>query len=184
MFKLNKDARSKDAEARFSFDLGHHIIFKKNDYNYIAAVGREQLNTIGNIYLLDVHLSWGHTVEPHYHPNASELIYCISGEAVVSLIDPFTKKLINLPIRAGQVASIPQGWWHYVVATSYHTHLLASHDTSLLQTVWGSDILRITPPEVWSYNYGFNETIIAQMFGSLNETVIIGPRTPQQPHFK
>lgn len=61
-------------------DLG----FVKNQDNFINGLRIEQLHIIGNMYLLDVFLSTGNVVEPHYHSNASELIYCITGETVVS----------------------------------------------------------------------------------------------------
>lgn len=75
-----------DPNLEYTYDLKDYLLFKKDDRNYINALGREQLSTIGSVFLLDVFLSNGNMVEPHYHQNASELLYCISGAAVVSLI--------------------------------------------------------------------------------------------------
>ena len=88
----------------------------------------KQLNTLENTSLLDIYLSTGNVVEPHIHQNAAELVYCISGSAVVSLLNPFTNQILNLPIQPGQVANIPQAWWHYEIATADNTHLLAIFD--------------------------------------------------------
>jgi oxalate decarboxylase/phosphoglucose isomerase-like protein (cupin superfamily) len=83
----------------------------------------KNLNTLRNLSLLDIFLTTGNVVEPHSHPNASELVYCISGAAVVSLINPFTTQLLNFLIKPGEVANVPEGWWHYEVATVDNTHL-------------------------------------------------------------
>lgn len=104
-----------------------------------------QLNTLENTSLLDIYLSTGNVVEPHIHQNAAELVYCISGSAVVSLLNPFTNQILNLPIKPGQVANIPQAWWHYEIATADNTHLLAIFDAPTPEVIFGSDILRLTP---------------------------------------
>jgi hypothetical protein len=54
----------------------------------------KQLNTLENVSLLDIFLSANNVVEPHYHQNAAELVYCISGAATVSMLNPFTKQIL------------------------------------------------------------------------------------------
>lgn len=164
-----------DPNTKFSFDMESNTIFRKNRENYINAAGTQQLNTMGDTFLLDVYLTSGNVVEPHYHPNASEVLYCITGEAVVSLINPSTNELKNSSIKQGQIASVPQGWWHYATAVSNQCHLLAIHDTPMLQTVWGSDVLRITPPQVLAHTYCLNEGQVEKALSPINDTVIIGP---------
>lgn len=160
---------------QFTYDLSDNLFYKKNDRNYIDALGIKQLSTIGNVFLLDAFMSEGNIVEPHYHQNATELIYCITGAAVASFINPFTNELKNFPIKPGQVANIPQGWWHYVEATADDTHLLAIHDTPSLQTVFGSDILRLTPPKVLAHTYCLDENKVKDALKPIKQTVIIGP---------
>ncbi len=81
---------------------------KKDDRNYINVLGIEQLNTLENVSLLDIFLSKDNVIEPHYHQNAGELVYCIAGAAIISILNPFTKKLQNYPVKPGQVANVPQ----------------------------------------------------------------------------
>ncbi len=102
----------------FTYDLNKNNFFQKDAQNYINVLGVKQLNTLENTSLLDIYLSTGNVVEPHIHQNAAELVYCISGSAVVSLLNPFTNQILNLPIKPGQVANIPQAWWHYEIATA------------------------------------------------------------------
>lgn len=160
---------------QYTYDLSNNLLFKKDSQNYIFSLGIEQLSTIGNVFLLDVHLNKDNTVEPHYHQNASELLYCISGAAVASFINPFTNERKELSIQPGKVASIPQGWWHYATATMDDTHLLAIHDTPSLQTVFGSDILRLTPDKVFAHTYCLDESKVKETLSPIKQTVIIGP---------
>ena len=70
----------------FTYDLNKSNFFQKDAQNYINVLGEKQLNTLENTSLLDIYLSTGNVVEPHIHQNAAELVYCISGSAVVSLL--------------------------------------------------------------------------------------------------
>ncbi len=93
---------------QFTYDLSDNILFQKDAQNSINELSIQQLNTLANVSLLDIRLSTANVVEPHYHQNATELIYCISGAVTVSLINPFTRELRHFPITPGQVANVPQ----------------------------------------------------------------------------
>ncbi|WP_397386225.1 cupin domain-containing protein [Paenibacillus sp. VCA1] len=160
---------------QFFYDLNNNTFFKKDARNFINMLSVNQLNTLGNVSLLDIYLSKSNVVEPHLHQNASELVYLISGAAVVSLINPFTKKLINIPIAPGQVANVPQGWWHYEIATADDTHLLAIFDAPVPEFIGGSDLLRLTPAEVFSHTYCLNEEQVKATLAPIKDTVFIGP---------
>ncbi|MBW7456622.1 cupin domain-containing protein [Paenibacillus sepulcri] len=161
--------------AQFSYDVSKNNFFTKDSRNLINALSIQQLNTLGNTSLLDIYLSTGNVIEPHTHQNASELVYCISGAAVVSLINPFTKELRNFPIQPGQVANVPQGWWHYEVATVDDTHLLAIFDAPIPEFIPGSDLLRLTPANVFAHTYCLNEAAVKATLAPITETVVIGP---------
>ncbi|TXK85206.1 cupin domain-containing protein [Paenibacillus sp. N3.4] len=160
---------------QYSYDLRNNPLMRKDDRNYINSLSVKQLNTLGNVSLLDIFLSKSNIVEPHTHQNASELVYCISGAAVVSLINPFTKKLVNIPISPGQVGNIPQGWWHYEIATVDNTHLLAIFDAPIPEFIAGSDMLRLTPAEILSHSYCLDEALIKEALAPITKTVVIGP---------
>lgn len=161
--------------AEFTYDLNHNPFFKKDANNYINSLSINQLNTLGNVSLLDIYLSTGNVVEPHIHQNASELVYCIAGAAVVSIINPFTKELLNYAIQPGQVANVPQGWWHYEVASVDGTHLLAVFDAPVPEFIPASDMLRLTPPQIFAHTYCLNEDQVKQTLAPITKTVVIGP---------
>lgn len=159
----------------FVFNMNDNLMFEKDEKNYIDAVGVNELNTIGNIYFLDIYLERENSVEFHYHPNASELTYCIEGEAEIGFINPSESEWESFLLTPGDVISIPKGFWHFAVAKKDNTHLLAAHDTNNLQTMFGSDILRLSPKQLMADTYCLDEQKLEEVLDPIDDTVIIGP---------
>lgn len=162
---------------QFTFDVNKSPLFKKDTNNFINVLGVQQLNTLENISLLDIFLSANNVIEPHYHQNAAELVYCISGAATISILNPFTKQFLNYSITPGQVANIPQGWWHYEVATVDNTHLLAIFDAPTPEVILGSDLLKFTPATIMSHTYCMDENQWKQVVAPVKPSTYIGPYT-------
>lgn len=160
---------------QYTFDVNKSPLFKKNDNNFINVLGIQQLNTLENVSLLDIFLSANNVVEPHYHQNAAELVYCISGAVTISILNPFTKQILNFPITPGQVANVPQGWWHYEIATVDNTHILAIFDAPTPEVILGSDILKFTPTNIMAHTYCLNENQWKKAIAPVQPTTYIGP---------
>lgn len=160
---------------KYSFDVNTSTFFKKDAHNYINVLGIEQLNTLEDTSLLDLFLSKGNMIEPHYHQHAAELLYCISGSVTVSMLNPNTKELHHYPITAGQVANVPQGWWHYMVATADHTHFLGIFNAPTPEVILGSDILTLTPPKIMADAYCIDEKTWKKAIAPVEPSMIIGP---------
>jgi quercetin dioxygenase-like cupin family protein len=158
-----------------SFDLSQATYFKQNEQNFILQQFAAQLPVMQNLGLLDIYLSRGHSVEPHWHPNAAELVYVVQGEAIITILNPFTLQLLSYQVKPPQTVYIPMGWWHWEIANADQTHLLAIFDNNAAQAVFGSDVLRKTPPEVFQLVYGVNATQLAQVLKPIDQTVVIGP---------
>lgn len=162
---------------QYSFDVNTSPLFIKDKNNYINILGTKQLNSLENVSLLDIFLSSNNVVEPHYHQNAAELVYCISGSATVSILNPYTKQIQNYTITPGQVANVPQGWWHYEIANVDHTHLLAIFDSPNPDVILGSDILRFTPANIMAHTYCLDENQWKQTIEPVRPSTYIGPYT-------
>ncbi|MFT8870663.1 MAG: cupin domain-containing protein [Sporolactobacillus sp.] len=162
-------------QASFSFDINTSRFFTKDAGNYINMLGIEQLNTLDNLSLLDIFLSSGNIIEPHIHQNAAELVYCVSGAAIVSLLNPFTKVIQNYQMTLGQVTNIPQGWWHYEVATADGTHLLAIFNAPTPEVTFGSDMLRLTPAALIAHTYCLDQAAWQRTIAPITGTSVIGP---------
>ncbi|WP_417900393.1 cupin domain-containing protein [Bacillus haimaensis] len=160
---------------QFFYDVTKSNSFKKNSENYINVLGVGQLNTLDNISLLDIFLSKDNIIEPHYHQNAAELVYCISGSAVISLLNPFTKVIHNYRVTPGQVVNIPQGWWHYEIATVDDTHLLAIFNAPTPEVILGSDILALTPANIMAHSYCLDENQWKKVVSPIKPNTFIGP---------
>lgn len=164
-------------DAQFAFDVNSSRFFTKDDKNFINILSIDQLNTLDDISMLDIFLELNSIIEPHYHPNASELTYCISGSTTISLMNPFTKVFHHYHITPGQVVNIPQGWWHYQIATAENTHLQGIFNTDTPQVILGSDILTATPADVMAYTYGINENEWKSAIANMQPSTLIGPST-------
>ncbi|RAP77787.1 cupin domain-containing protein [Paenibacillus montanisoli] len=160
---------------QFTYNVNNNTTFKKDALNYINTLSNQELNTLVDVSLLDIYMSKGNIVEPHYHQNAAELIYVISGSIVLSIINPFTNELLHFPLQPGQVGNVPHGWWHYEAATADNTHLLAIFDAPVPQFIGGSDLLRLTPADILAHTYCLNEAKVKDTLAPITQTVFIGP---------
>lgn len=160
---------------QYMFDINKSPLFVKDNKNLINVMGKKQLNTLKNMSLLDIFLSMNNVVEPHYHQNAAELVYCISGATTISMLNPFTKQLLTFHITPGQVVNIPQGWWHYEVATDDNTHLLAIFDAENPEVILGSDLLKFTPPNIMAHTYCLDEEQWKNVTEPIQPSTYIGP---------
>lgn len=160
---------------QYTFDLNTNPLFIKDNNNFINLAGEKQLNTLKKTSLLDIFLSNNNVIEPHYHPDMAELVYCISGSIVASILNPFTNQLLSFQVNKGQVVNIPSSWWHYIVATSDNTHILAIFDAPNPEVVLGSNILKFTPPEIMSYTYCINHNSWNSSVKSVEPNTYIGP---------
>ncbi|MCU9614778.1 cupin domain-containing protein [Caldibacillus lycopersici] len=169
---------------RFFFDVNKSTFVKKDNNNLINVLGISQLNTLENVSLLDIYLSKGNVIEPHYHQNAAELVYCISGAANISLLNPFTRKILSYSVTPGQVVNIPLGWWHYEIATVDHTHLLAIFDAPTPEVILGSDLLKLTPPSIIAHTYSINENQWKNTIAPVEAPLLIGPKRNKKERYR
>jgi oxalate decarboxylase/phosphoglucose isomerase-like protein (cupin superfamily) len=157
------------------------VFFSRNAENIIFQVTSSQLPIMKNFGLDNIFLSKDHILEPHWHPNAAELDYVVSGEVIISVLNPFTPQLLTYRVKPGDVVFIPINWWHWIISITDKAHVVAVYDNEERQNVFGSDILRKTPPEVFQLAYGVNATQLAKILEPITQTVIIGPKSSDPP---
>lgn len=81
---------------KYSFDLNQSPLVKYDQHNLINVLGKKQLNSLDQVSLLDIYLSKSKVVEPHYHQNLAELVYCIAGSLCCIHVEPFYQKAVHL----------------------------------------------------------------------------------------
>ncbi|GAE07833.1 conserved domain protein [Paenibacillus sp. JCM 10914] len=155
-------------------DSNDTLNYKRDAGNYITQVFGAQMPAITTGFF-NVHLTKGIIVQPHWHTNANELVFVISGEVVTSVFDPFTQKLITYKLKPGQVSMLPKGWFHWILTLSDKAHLLTIFDQPTPDIVYGSDFLRHIPKEIMHIAYCINEEEYAKAVAPLKESVILGP---------
>lgn len=54
--------------------------------------------------------------EPHWHPNAKELTYCVRGEGIVTIFGNYSERE-TFTISAGEMFFVPSGYLHHIENT-------------------------------------------------------------------
>ena len=73
------------------------------------------------------------------------------------------------------MANVPQGWWHYEVASRDNTHLLAIFNAPTPQGILGSNLLKFTPSNIMSSTYCMNENHWKHITLLVKSNTYIGP---------
>ncbi|MEI5905557.1 cupin domain-containing protein [Bacillus spongiae] len=160
------------------FDIEKSILFERNPENIAFLLSSTQMPAMIGGSIADLRLSKGFIREPHWHTNAWELVYLISGAATVSVLDPTTNKRQTLKLaKRGETVFIPMGYWHWIVADEDNTNLLLFFNNDQIQTQEGSTMLTRTPLEVYENAYNINPKKMEKALKPIEGTegVIIGP---------
>lgn len=79
-----------------------------------------------------------------------------------SILDPETPQLLTYLVGPGQSIWIPQGWWHWITCVSDEAHDHVIFNNASPQSVEGSDVLRLTPPQVFELAYNVDAKRLAR----------------------
>ncbi|MCM3133145.1 cupin domain-containing protein [Paenibacillus polysaccharolyticus] len=150
------------------------VNYRRDPSNYVTQLFGEQLPTIENGFF-NVYLSKGIIVQPHWHPNVTEMVVVISGEITASVFNPFTRERITYRLKPGQVVVFPKGWFHWFVAETDGVYVLTIFDQPTPDIVFGADFLAATPPEVAHRAYCLDEEAYAKAVASIQNDAILGP---------
>ncbi|MFT8322161.1 MAG: cupin domain-containing protein [Bacillus sp. (in: firmicutes)] len=177
----NSNIKKTSGTPNLFFDSKDSVFFERDPENIAYEVTSTQLPAMVGGAFVDLYLTKGHIRKPHWHPNAWELDVVVSGEAIVSIIDPDTKKLHHYKAKPGQLVFIPMAWWHWITPASDKLHLHLFFNNDQFETASGSDTLRLTPPEVFELSCGVSAQKIADALSPIKESVVIGsPLTRHQ----
>jgi oxalate decarboxylase len=171
---------SADALPSFRFALG-----EQKPVNYAGGYFREasvlEFPASENIAGVLVNLFPGGIRELHWHANATEWAYVISGHCRVSVIDPEGHSEV-LDFAAGDVWYFPRGHGHAIQAFgSRECQFIEVFDNgrfSGFSTFSSTDWLAHTPPEVLAKNFGVPSSVFADF---PKKEVFIGKGQPPGP---
>lgn len=80
-------------------------------------VTADQLPLLDGMALATLRLEPGSVREPHWHPNAAELSYCIEGSATMTIVESGGHR-VTMSIAAGDLAFVPPGLIHHIENTA------------------------------------------------------------------
>ena len=84
-----------------------------SDLGTITRLTADSFPILRGLSIKRLILEPGSIREPHWHANADEIGYCISGDVLVSLLDNGSS-FSSFTIRAGQMFTIPSGSLHHI----------------------------------------------------------------------
>jgi oxalate decarboxylase len=88
-------------------------VIHSSELGSITSVTAETLPILRNLSIKRLLLAPGTIREPHWHANANELTYCVSGSVLVSVLDTGSVAS-TFTIEAGQMFHIPSGSLHHI----------------------------------------------------------------------
>jgi len=116
-------------------------------------------------------LNPGAVREPHSHPNAEQLDYCVSGRARVGIIGPEGHRQL-LDLKEGDISFVPRGYVHWIENIGNETLnflVVLSHEQP--ETIELSETLIGVPRETLSSTLSVPKELLASL---PKETVTIG----------
>ncbi len=109
--------------------------------------------------------------EPHTHPNANQLDYCISGTGRVGIVGPDGERHY-LDLKPGDISFVPQGFLHWIENTgTEHLSFLVVLSHEEPQTIELSEMIAGVPNPTLSNMFGVDEAVFKAI---PEQTVVIG----------
>ncbi len=132
---------------------------------------KEKFPALRGLAIQALHLRPGAVREPHVHPNAEQLDYCVSGQAQVGIVGPDGHRQL-LELSAGDISFVPQGYAHWIENVgSEELHFLVVLSDERPETVELSEILAGVPRESLARSLGVEDEAVE---GLPTSTVTIG----------
>jgi oxalate decarboxylase/phosphoglucose isomerase-like protein (cupin superfamily) len=124
------------------------------------TITRAIFPALQGLSIQSIHLEKGGIREPHFHPNASQLDFNVSGKARVGVVGP--ENQINiLTLEQGDIAFVPQGnlhWIENIGEDPLHFMLTLSHEQP--ETIELSELMSNVPKDTLSSSLGIPKEIL------------------------
>jgi|HubBroStandDraft_6_1064221.scaffolds.fasta_scaffold842267_1 oxalate decarboxylase/phosphoglucose isomerase-like protein (cupin superfamily) len=132
---------------------------------------KKQFPCLKGLAVQQLKLKPGAVREPHSHPNAEQLDFCVSGHARVGIVGPEGEKQL-LELHNGDISFVPRGYVHWIENVgSEPLHFLVVLAHELPETIELSETLVGVPDKTLSAALGVPQNLLS---GLPKKTVTIG----------
>ena len=107
------DPHQPQVNNRYKFDLAATHPEIQNVGGWVRKAQKNLFEELKTLALFDLMLAPSGIREPHWHPNANELNYVISGHVKLRILSP-DGTLDQFDLRAGDVSFIPKSYYHHI----------------------------------------------------------------------
>ena len=111
--KLNGRSAMSGAVGPHSISLLHGDIVEDSDLGSIRRITADELPILRGLSMKRVLINPGAMRTPHWHANANELTYCVSGTALVSVLDTYSQ-FSSFVVTAGEMFHVDSGSLHHI----------------------------------------------------------------------
>lgn len=96
-----------------STSLDHGEVVEESDLGSIRRVTADNFPILRGLSIKRVLINPGAMRTPHWHANANELTYCVSGTALVSVLDTYSV-FSSFVVSAGEMFHVDSGSLHHI----------------------------------------------------------------------
>lgn len=124
---------------------------------------KKRFSALHGLAIQMLKLKPGAVREPHSHPNAEQLDFCVSGQARVGIIGPEGEKQL-LDLGQGDISFVPRGhihWIENVGSSELHFLVILSHE--IPETIELSETLSGVPAKTLSASLGVSEKLLEEL---------------------
>ena len=98
---------------RHATSLTNGEVVEESDLGSIRRVTADNFPILSGMSIKRIVVNPGAMRTPHWHANANELTYCISGTSLVSVLDSYSR-FASFTVGAGEMFHIDSGSLHHI----------------------------------------------------------------------
>lgn len=168
-------------ESTHVFDIKEHAHRKELPYGTRFDVSAKEMPVLEGMALSMLELAPKGVREPHWHPNANELSYCLEGKGMMTLVAPGNKHY-TLAIAPGTLAMAPKGYLHHIENSGdVPMRLLVCFDNESFDELDLSPSVGIVPSNILGDLYGQQPAIFEKLSHTVEATFIARQEEPTLP---
>lgn len=150
-------------QSQYKLELGRTDPAISDTAGAISVATNSNFPILRGITMYDLRMKPEGFREPHWHPNAAEMDYVVSGEARMTILSPGGDKDTFI-VREGDMVFIPPAYYHDIENTSAGaTHFAVFFNDPSPQDIGISGALGAFSKEVLAAAFGIDPSALADM---------------------